>query len=284
LKSKAAPPMLGFMVSSGSSRRLRLRRADRCAVCGHDLAVGETALWNGQTRTVTCLECAIGDDAAIEGEAGASALREYEARRQRREEHAREKLGGLGALLARLIDEPQSTKVWQQGGHGEASAALRLAKHLDGYSVRLLHDRRIPGHGHANIDHLAIGPGGITVIDTKTHRGPIRVERIGGLVSPRRSVLLIGCRDHTRLVDGVESQIAHVRSALRVIDQELVDIRGALCFPDVDGLPLLGQLSLRGIIVDGPKAVARLARRPGPHTPEAIELLGRRLAVSFPPA
>jgi hypothetical protein len=33
--------------------------------------------------------------------------------------------------------------------------------------VRLLHDRRVPRHGHANIDHIAVGPGGVTVIDTK---------------------------------------------------------------------------------------------------------------------
>jgi hypothetical protein len=57
--------------------------------------------------------------------------------------------------------------------------------------VRLLHDRRIPGRGQASIDHLAIGAGGVTVIDTKAVRGRIRVERVGGLLTARHDVLLI---------------------------------------------------------------------------------------------
>jgi hypothetical protein len=61
----------------------------------------------------------------------------------------------------------------------------------------LLHDRRILGHGNAKIDHLAVGPGGVTVIDSKTNNGAVRVDRIGGLFSSRRAVLLIGGRDRT---------------------------------------------------------------------------------------
>jgi hypothetical protein len=121
---------------------------------------------------------------------GASALREYERRHQQRENHARQTLGGLGGLLARVIDEPSSTKVWKQGGEGEGRTASRLAKHLAGTSVRLPHDRRIPRRGSANIDHLAIGPGGITVIDTNTHRGKVQLDRVGGLFVPRRTMLL----------------------------------------------------------------------------------------------
>jgi len=44
----------------------------------------------------------------------ASALREYERRHAKREEHAHETLGGFAAFLAHVIDEPQSTKAWQQ--------------------------------------------------------------------------------------------------------------------------------------------------------------------------
>jgi hypothetical protein len=156
---------------SGRSKRLRLRRADRCLACGRELAVGDEALWHRDIRRVTCVGCPVDDTTVVEGAAGASALREYARRRQRREEHARERLGGLGALLARVIDEPTSTKVWRQGANGEIRSAARFAKHLDGTAVRLLHDRTIPGHGRANIDHLAVGPGGVTVIDTKPTMG-----------------------------------------------------------------------------------------------------------------
>ena len=187
---------------SGEGKRLRLRRADRCSVCSDQLDIGAEAIWHRDTRTVTCTACAGKVGQLFEGQPGASALREYNRRHQRREDHARQALGGPGVLLSRVIDEPSSTKVWRQGADGELRAGMRLAKHLTGSGVRLLHDRRITGHGHANIDHLAIGPGGVTVIDTNTHHGPIRVERVGGLFSPRRSVLLINGRDQTKLIDG----------------------------------------------------------------------------------
>jgi len=253
-------------------------------MCKRELAVGEEALWDRTTRTVTCLVCAVDDVVVDEGKAGASALREYERRRQRREQRAREKLGGPGVLLTRLIAEPQSTRSWRQGGRGEVRVGARLAKYLHGDDVRLLHDRSVPRHGRANIDHLAVGPGGVTVIDAKTHHGKIRVERVGGLFSPRRSVLRIAGRDQTRLIDGVERQIELVRAALASFGEDSIDVRGALCFPAADGLPLLQQLSVRGIVIDGPKAVAKLARRQGQLGPDAVERIWRRLADSFPPA
>ncbi|HWF50074.1 MAG TPA: nuclease-related domain-containing protein [Solirubrobacteraceae bacterium] len=211
-------------------------------------------------------------------------MREYQRRHAAREEHARETLGGLGVLLAKVIEEPQSTRVWEQGARGEVKTGERLAKHLQGHGVKLLHDRRIPRHGNANIDHLAVGPGGVTVIDSKTHKGPIRVERIGGLFAPRRPVLLISGCDRTALITGIERQIAYVHSALEKLGGPPVDVRGALCFPHPDGLPLFSQLSVRDIAIDGPKLVAKLARRPGPLDAAAIENIWAHLARTFPPA
>ena len=270
--------------ASASKKRLCLRRPDTCAVCGHELAPGDEAIWNRLSRTVTCLGCDLGDAPVVEGQPGASALREYERRRQRREQHAREKLGGLGVLLARVIDEPQTTKAWRQGGNGEVRAGARLAKHLEGHDVKLLHDRRIPGHGNANIDHIATGPGGVTVIDDKTHRGKIRVDRVGGLFYARRSILMIGGRDQTQLIASVERQVELVRTALSRVGEDQIDVRGALCFPHVDGLPIFAQLTVREIIIDGPKPVANLARRPGPLHAETIDRIWSSLGRSFPAA
>jgi len=246
--------------------------------------MGDEALWDRSSRTVTCLACASGKLPINPGEAGASALREYERRRQRREQHARKKLGALGWLLARVIAEPQSTVVWRQGARGEARVGQRLAKHLDGRGVRLLHDRRIPQHGRANIDHLAIGPGGVTVIDTKTHRGKVSVERVGGLFKPRRTILRIAGRDQTRLIVGVEHQIEFVRDALSRGGFRDIDVRGALCFADGKGLPLLAKLSARDIAIDGPRSVAKLARRPGQLSPDSVDRIWTELARSFPSA
>jgi hypothetical protein len=219
-------------------------------VCDCELAAGREAVWHRDLRKVTCLACSPAKAPAV-SQPGASALREYERRHERREQHARETLGGLGVVLARVIDEPSSTKVWKQGGEGEARTATRLEKHLAETGVRLLHDRRIPGHGNANIDHVAIGPGGITVIDTKTHRGTVQVDRVGGLFVPRRTVLLINGRDRTRLIEG---------------------------------LPLLKQLVVRDVVIDGPKPVARLAARQGGNALDTVNRLYIELERLFPAA
>jgi hypothetical protein len=119
--------------------------------------------------------------------AGASAQREYDRRHAQREARAREKLGVLGVFLARVTEEPQSTTAWKTGADGEARAGARLAKLLEASGVGLLHDRRMPGSRSANIDHIAIGPGGITVIDTKNYRGKVHVERVGCSQNAARS-------------------------------------------------------------------------------------------------
>ena len=271
------------IATSSSTKRLKIRRPGQCSICRRDLAIGDEAAWERRSRTLTCLGCSSvpPPPALSEGHAGTSALREYDRRHAKREQHARETLGPVGVLLSRVIDEPQSTRVWQQGARGEMRTGKRLARHLEGSEVRLLHDRRVPGHGKANLDHIAVGPAGILVIDSKTHRGDVRTDRIGGLFAPRRTVLLINGRDQTHLIDGVERQLDHVRKAL---GRSSVEVRGALCFPDVDGLPLFSQLSVRDIVIDGPKPIAKIARRPGPLNPETIEQFWQQLARAFPPA
>ncbi len=219
------------------------------------------------------------------GVAGGSALRTHQRLHDAREQRAREKPGGLGALLVKLTDDPSSTRVWQRGGNGEVRVGGRLEQLLDGTGVRLLHDRCVPRHGQANIDHIAIGPGGITVIDTKTHRGKLRRDWEGGLFTERRTILRINGRDQTKLIAGVERQIGYVHAALADLDlAQEIDVRGALCFPNVDGLPLFGQIEIRGIIVNGPQRVARLAARAGGLEQALVERVIGHLAQALPPA
>ena len=216
------------------------------------------------------------------GQPGASALREYERRRDARDRHAREKLGAVGGLAAKVIDEPASTRAWQQGGNGEVPVGARLEKLLAGTGVRLLHDRRVPGHGHANIDHIAIGPDGVTVIDTKTHRGKIRRDWYGGLFVDRRTILRINGRDQTKLITGVEKQIGYVRAELAKLDTNVsIDVAGALCFPNVDGLPLFRRIEVRGVLVDGPKPVAHFAAQQGSLDGAAVDESWCHLARNF---
>jgi hypothetical protein len=272
------------MAAPPGSKSLKLRRPDRCAACSTDLATGTPARWYPGLRVVTCVGCTLEPPEIVEGVAGASAQREYDRRHAQREARAREKLGVLGVFLARVTEEPQSTTAWKTGADGEARAGARLAKLLEASGVGLLHDRRMPGSRSANIDHIAIGPGGITVIDTKNYRGKVHVERVGGLFSERREILTITGRDKSSLIDGVERQTAAVASLLPQVDGAPVDVRGALCFADVAGLPLVRHLSVRNVIVGGPRTTVKLASRPGPLTPEQVETLWHHLATTLAPA
>lgn len=317
LQSFRLVDLIPCVSASVESKRLRLRRPDCCAVCETDLPAGTLAFWCPDSKQVKCLECGelaqaaaavsteapaveeppvvpaddvpgadrVVDPAPVdEGVAGRSALREHQRRRKNREDRARAKLGVIGVGLVKLAGDPQSTRSWERGAQGEAHVARRLEKHLAGTGVRFLHDRRVNGHGGANIDHIAVGSGGVTVIDTKRYKGNVRVERVGGLFSPRREILRINGRDQTKLIDGIEQQMSYVDTVLRAAGHSGVELRGALCMADVDGLPLLGSLSVRGILVDGPRRTATLSKRPGTLAPETIDAIWRQLAADFPAA
>jgi hypothetical protein len=205
--------------------------------------------------------------------AGVSARREYERRREARERALRARWPRIGGVLVALRQAPAHERAWLRGAEGEERAARRLAQLLAGSGVVLLHDRRVPG-SRANIDHLAFGPGGITVIDTKRLAGKVEVRGRG-----ERAELRVGRRDRSKLLDGAARQLAVV-SAMA----DGVDVRAALCFVETSGLPLLRQLRARGIVIDGPRGVARLAKRPGPLDATSIGELAAALDRGFPKA
>jgi hypothetical protein len=218
------------------------------------------------------------------GVPGASARREYERRHNAREQRARARLGIVGVALARFTGDPSSTRAWMQGADGEAKVAVRLSKLLDGTGVHLLHDRRLSGRRRANIDHLAIGPGGVTVIDAKALSGKVRVETVGGLFSKSEQLLRVAGRDRTRLVRGVQMQAEVVREWLSRSDFPAVEVCPALCFSKVEGRPLLCRLELEGVVLAGPRRVAKLARRPGPLGQDEVQRLLYALASALAPA
>lgn len=187
--------------SEPTTKRMRLRYAGTCQGCQVVLPAGTAATYDRATKLVTCSDCA-GCTAAprppVEAEAaaaasterlesphgrwppasepaeepqidsgvgGASARREHERRKASREARIRTAHPRIGGLVLALSDDPQSTTAWAVGARGEEL----LAKLLDGLvdeGVLTLHDRRIPGT-QANIDHIAIAPSGVYVIDAK---------------------------------------------------------------------------------------------------------------------
>lgn len=161
--------------------RLRLRYPGVCG-CGTALPVGVVAVWDRIDRRVWCLPCARPAPAqsgaepgpgaarragaaparpvpvavADSGRAGASLHRTYDARRAARENRVRSAHPRLGGLLLAVSGEPAST------------AAC-------GTEVLFLHNRRLgPGRRDGDLDHVAVAPGGVFVIDAKN----VRVARV----------------------------------------------------------------------------------------------------------
>jgi len=216
--------------------------------------------------------------------AGASAQREYQRRHAARRTRAKARYGVLGTLVANVTADPITIQGWQQGAGGELATARALAWRLRRTDVIVIHDRRIPGRGRANIDHLAIGPGGITVIDTKSSRGSVQLTSTGFV--HRREQLLVNGRDRTRQLDSLERQIAAVNHALdRYGVPGDIGVRGALCYPYMRRGFLHYSRARDGLItVDDPRHISKLANRPGDLLSDEIEQLADTLATAFPPA
>jgi hypothetical protein len=193
----------------------------------------------------------------------------------------RERTGSFGVFGTRTRGEAQHDATWRVG-QIDHFVARDLESRTADDRVLWLHDRMRPGTVHASIDHLAIGPGGITVIDSKNLSGKIRVSNAGGMFGPRMDTLLVNSRDHTALVSAVEEQIEAVRNILAMRGMPHVEVNGALCINNGEGLPLFRQLRVRGVLIDSTRAVASLAGRSGALNSETVAVAHAHLLSALP--
>lgn len=265
---------------AAAQKRVKLRYAGTCRLCGTSLLAGADAIYERMTKSVRCVECEVATSVEWEepvesGEAGASARREFERRKTKREERIRTAHPKLGGLILALSGDPQSTMAWATGAAGEA----RLGKRLDDLaseSIRVLHDRRIPG-SRANIDHIAVAPSGVYVIDAKKYKGRPHLKVEGGLLRPRVEKLMVGSRDCTKLVDGVLKQVDVVRDA----GAAEVPIHGILCFVEADWPLIGGAFTTHGVEALWQKRLASKLSADGPLDTATIAALHKRLATTL---
>jgi hypothetical protein len=294
---------------------MRLRYAGTCRGCRQSIPAGHWAVYHRSAKQVECLGCSdttapsdlpnSGDRvatpvagtaptpvAAIElstpeampvasGTAGASARREYERRVAKHEERLRSKYPRMGGLFVALPGEPQSTRAWATGARGEELLATRLDT-LAVSGVLTLHDRRIP-RTRANIDHIAVGPTGVFVLDAKRYRGHPDRRVDGGFLRPRTETLIVGRRDCTKLLDGMKHQLSLVRAVLTdSVEYAEVPLRGMLCFVEADWPLIGGSFTISGVDVLWPAKAAKKLAAEGPLTAEHRAAIHRRLADAFP--
>ena len=164
--------------------------------------------------------------------------------------------------------------------HDLARALQRALRHLP---VVMLHDRVLPGGLLA--EHLAIGPGGVTVVAgfaAADLPAPLQVESLRGMFGTRAELLRDGTlEDRTALVAPVRERV----EAVRVVIAEMTDVEGALCLDGQDAGPeRLRPLEVGGILIANPREVAALAARDGDLADYELAALVELLDGALPPA
>ncbi|WP_432484647.1 nuclease-related domain-containing protein [Kineococcus esterisolvens] len=130
---------------------------------------------------------------------------------------AREHAARAEELRRELTRVEREQRNWEAGAQGEQLVAEALAVlEADGWT--LLHDLRWPGRQRANVDHVAIGPGGVVVVDSKNWTG---------VVSSRDDELRVGGRSMARELTGVAAATSAVTT--HVPARHRRDVLGVLC-------------------------------------------------------
>lgn len=256
---------------------MRLRYAGICRLCGLALAVKQEAVYERASKTVRCVQCGAEPVESRPDVAGGSARREYERRKQARDDRIRTKHPKLGGLILALSDDPQSTRAWEQGAIGEELLAARMKDLPE--TTQVLHDRRVPGT-RANIDHIIVAPSGVWVVDAKRYKGRPALQVDGGIFRPRVESLRVAGRDKTKLVAGVQTQVERVATA---VNDPTVPVTGALCFIEADWPLIGGSFTVNGVHVLWPRLLVKRLTT-AIETNVDVDAVATRLAGAFPRA
>jgi Nuclease-related domain len=172
-------------------------------------------------------------------------------------------IGGLAAVAVGWglrFRSSLDAVAWRRGAAGERRTA-RLLGPLERHGWAVLHDMALPG-SRANIDHLAIGPGGVFVIDSKQYRGRLQVDPSGRLCHGRYPLApVLGA------VSFEADQAARVRQDPGVAVVPIVAVHGAQVpwgKVVINGVPVLAARRLPNMLrtlpaVLGPERVTALA-------------------------
>lgn len=182
----------------------------------------------------------------------------------------RRRRGRLTTLLEALSADSRHESQWARNAERE-ERARRLELLLAGSGVRVLSDRRVPG-ARATVDHLAVGPRGVTVIDA------VHESRRARVVDGR---LLVGDDDRTTLVRDLLRQVEVIRLGLAASPN--IPVNGAICWVEPDGLPRLRKLTVDGVLIDSARAIAEELRRPGPVSAKRARQIANVLDRRLPP-
>lgn len=183
----------------------------------------------------------------VVGAPGAGAEEQASRRARRlarlREEAARGSEVDEALLRKALADQ----RAWSVGAEGERHVAEVLTT-MARYGWTALHDVHWPGRPQANIDHIAVGPGGVVVIDAKNWSGTVTV---------RDGVLRQNGYQRARQADGVAQASAAVTTLLP--PEHRTATRAVLCLAaqdqvaePVQGVDVVGRWQLPELLLGLP--------------------------------
>lgn len=178
------------------------------------------------------------------------------------------------ARLARGGNAPGAYEsAFEKGTAGELrfGTALNAAATARG-GCWVLHGLVAP-EKRGDIDHVVIGPAGITTIDTKAWTGKVWIGRLG---------LGRGRRAFPHEIAGMSRQINRVHEVLARSGRDDVSVTGVLCMVNENpGIPAAGFADIRGVRIGRPNAVIHHALRDGPLDTATIEQIHRLISASF---
>jgi hypothetical protein len=188
----------------------------------------------------------------------------------------------LGLLMAVTVGipflvVPRSETAWRRGAEGERIVGRALDT-LAGRGARVLHDRRIP-RSRANLDHLAVTPAGVFVIDAKRYKGKLQARRRG-------TELWINGRNRSKLLHQAKRQAALVDGALERAGHTAIRTTPMLCFVGTKLPWLFPPRDVAGVAISTPKRLATLLVAAESHALEAgqIAAIADVLDRAFVPA
>ena len=161
-----------------------------------------------------------------------------------------------------------ATARWCRGARSVKATAASLAA-LPEREWVVVQGPALPGRGTATIDHVAIGPTGVYVIDSRTWSG--RITTANG-------VMLRNGRSQEGVTGGVREAAEAIAALLPSMPAERVV--PVLCFTDGD----VPDLTLGGVCVCSIVTIAYLLSfRPVVLTPAEVAAAARELRGNLPP-
>lgn len=166
----------------------------------------------------------------------ADRCRQARERRGQREASASERCYDKGADGEWRLGRELNAAAWERGGFGVLHSLV-------------LQDEQ------GDIDHLVIGPAGVTVVDSKAW---------SGRASLRHDKLRIEGRSKQDCIDGAHRQTERVRRVLSEAGRGDVAVDGVLCMVDANrGISTVRLEQVQGVGIATPGPVIAHATRPG---------------------